>query len=186
MDGPAAFRTLLIDVADYFDRAPRGAALEALQKFGIPSGTPFSTFLRSFRVVVASTVDKGGPLAPSSERAMELIRIRTAQQYPMLMPILFRGILATRERPYDSLAMLWTVFKHLKHKSSPAIDGDAFASVTEMSSSHAHPMASFSCPPIASPHRHTRRTGRQDVAHGVLNVSQTHYRRDPFSVDYGL
>ena len=26
-DGPAAFRTLLTDVKDYFDRAPRGAAL---------------------------------------------------------------------------------------------------------------------------------------------------------------
>ena len=75
MDGPAAFRTLLIDVADYFNRAPRGAALETLQKFGIPSGMPFSTFLRSFRVVVASTVDKDGPLAPSPEIAMELIRI---------------------------------------------------------------------------------------------------------------
>ena len=27
VDGPAAFRTLLMDVTDYFDRAPRGAAL---------------------------------------------------------------------------------------------------------------------------------------------------------------
>ena len=106
VDGPAAFRTLLTDVTDYFDRAPRGAALETLQKFGVPSETPFSNYLRSFRVVVASTVDKGGPLAPSPEMAMELIHIRTAQQYPMLMPTLFPGILATRERPYDSLATL--------------------------------------------------------------------------------
>ena len=75
MDGLAAFRTLLIDVADYLDRAPRGAALETLQKFGIPSGTPFSIFLHYFRVVVASTVDKGGTLAPSLKMAMELIRI---------------------------------------------------------------------------------------------------------------
>ena len=67
MDGPAASRTLLTDVADYFDHAPRGAAIETIQKFGIPSGTPFTSFLRSFRAVVASTVDKGGPLAPSSE-----------------------------------------------------------------------------------------------------------------------
>ena len=40
IDGPAGFRTLLIDVADYFDRAPRGVALETLQKFGVPSDTP--------------------------------------------------------------------------------------------------------------------------------------------------
>ena len=30
VDGPAAFETLLTDVADYFDRAPRGAALATL------------------------------------------------------------------------------------------------------------------------------------------------------------
>ena len=106
VDGPAAFRTLLVDATDYFDLAPRGAALETLQTFGVPSGTPFSNYLRSYRVVVASTVDKGGPLAPSPEMAMELVRIRTAQQYPMLLPTLFPGNLATRERPYDSLATL--------------------------------------------------------------------------------
>ena len=106
VDGPAAFRTRLIDATDYFDLAPRGVALETLQTFGVPSGTPFSNCLHSYRVVVASTVDKGGPLAPSPEMAMELVRIRTAQQYPMLLPTLFPGSLATRERPYDSLATL--------------------------------------------------------------------------------
>ena len=106
VDGPATFRTLLTDVADYFDRAPRGAALETLQKFDVPSGTPSSSFLRSFRVVVASIVDNRGPLAPSPDTAMELIRIRTAQQYPMWMPTLFPGNSATQENPYDSLATL--------------------------------------------------------------------------------
>ena len=105
VDGPAAFRTLLTDVADHFDRAPRGAALETLQTFGVPSGTPFSSYLRSFRIIIASTVDKGGPLAPSPDMAMELIRIHTAQQYPMLMPTLFPGKLATQEKPYDSLVV---------------------------------------------------------------------------------
>ena len=170
--GPVAFGTLLTDVADYFDRVPRGATLATLQQFGVPSGTPFSTFLRSFRVVVASTVDKGGPLAPSPEMAMELIRIRAAQQYPVLMPTLFPGVLATRERPYDSLATLWTVFANLKHNTSTVIDGDAFAT--------AHNMVTPSGSPTASPHRHVRRTGREGVAHGVFNVSPTHSRRDPF------
>ena len=135
VDGLAAFRTLLIDVTDYFDRPPRGAALETLQRFGVPSGAPFSNYLRSFGVVIGSTVDKGGPLAPSPEMAMELIRTRTAQQYLMLMPTLFPGSLATRERPYDSLATLWTVFVHLKHITSPAIDGDVFAPAPQNSSS---------------------------------------------------
>ena len=48
LDEPAAFGTLLTDVSDYFDRAPRGAAMATLQQFGVPSGMPFSSFLRSF------------------------------------------------------------------------------------------------------------------------------------------
>ena len=186
VDWPAAFRTLLTDVADYFDRAPRGAALETLQKFGVPSGTPFSSFLQSFRVVVASTVDKGGPLAPSPDKAMELIRIRTAQQHPMWMPTLFPGNLAAQEKPANSLATLWAVFAHLKHNTSPAIDGDAFAPAPYSLSSLTHHIATSSGSPVTSQHRKTRRTGRQDAAHGVLNISQTHSRRESFSVDYGL
>ena len=186
VDGPAVFGTLLTDITDYFDRAPRGAALATLQQFGVPSGTPFSSFLRSVRVIVARAVDKGGPLAPSPEMVMELIRIRTAQQYPMLMPTLFPGVLATRERPYDSPAALWTVFANLKHSTSPAIDGDAFAIARHGLRPPAHNMVTPSGSPTASPHRHVRRTGQQDVAHGVFNVSPTYSRRDPFDVDYGL
>ena len=104
--GPAAFKILLTDLAEYFDRAPRGAALETLQKFGVRTGTPFSRYLRALRVVVGSTVEKGGPLAPSATMAIELVRIRTAQQYPTLMPTLFRGDRATREQPYASLALM--------------------------------------------------------------------------------
>ena len=77
--GPAAFKILLADFADYFDQASRGAALETLQKFGVRTGTPFSSYLRILWVVVASTVEKGGPLAPSAEMAIELVRIRTVQ-----------------------------------------------------------------------------------------------------------
>ena len=112
---PANFKTLLADFADYFDRAPRGAALETLQKFGVRTGMPFSSYLRTLRVVVASTVEKGGPLAPSAEMAIELVQIRTAQQYLMLRPTLFPGDLATREKPYDSLASMWTAFADVKH-----------------------------------------------------------------------
>ena len=43
--GPAALKTLLAEITDYFDRAPRGAALETLQKFGVRSGRPFSSYL---------------------------------------------------------------------------------------------------------------------------------------------
>ena len=54
------------------------------------------------------------------------------------------------------------------------------------SSSHAHSLTAPSDSSITSPYRNIRRTGRQDVAHGIFDVSQTHSRRDPFAVDYGL
>ena len=155
--GRDPFRTLLADFADYFDRAPRGAALATLQNFGIRTGTPFASYLRALRVVVASTVEKGGPLAPSAAMAIELVRIRTAQQYPMLMPTLFPGDLATREKPYVTLASMWTAFGDLKHNMSPVIDGDAFASASRISSSHALPTVAVPAASAAVSQRHYSR-----------------------------
>ena len=86
---------------------------------------------------MASTGEKGGPSAPSATMAIELVRIRTAQQYPMLMPTLFPGDRATREQLYASLALMWTAFADLKHNTSPAINGDAFASAPQVLSPHA-------------------------------------------------
>ena len=182
--GPAAFKTLLTDFADYFDRAPRGAALETLQKFGVRTGTPFSSYLRALRVVVASTVEKGGPLAPSATMAIELVRIRTAQQYPTLMPTLFPGDRATREKPYASLALMWTAFADLKHNTSPAINGDAFASVSQVPSSHAPPPINAPTASVTASQRHSSRPSRP--SHTVPNVSPVHSRRDPFRIDYGI
>ena len=42
--GPSAFKIFLADFADYFDQAPREAALETLQKFGGRTGKPFSSY----------------------------------------------------------------------------------------------------------------------------------------------
>ena len=182
--GPAAFKTLLSDFADYFDRAPRGAALETLQKFGVRTETPFSSFLRALRVVVASTVEKGGPLAPSATMAIELVRIRTAQQYPTLMPTLFPGDRATREKPYASLALMWTAFADFKHNTSPAINGDAFASAPQVPSSHAPPPINTPTASVAAPQRYNSRQSRP--SHSVSNVSPVHSRRDPFRIDYGI
>ena len=182
--GPAAFKTLLMDFADYFDRAPRGAALETLQKFGVRTGTPFSSYLRALRVVVASTVEKGGPLAPSATMAIELVRIRTAQQYPTLMPTLFPGDRATREKPCASLALMWTAFADLKHNSSPAINGDAFASAPQVPSSHAPPPINAPTASVTASQRHSSRPSRP--SHTVSNVSPVHSRRDPFRIDYGI
>ena len=181
--GPDAFKILLADFGDFFDRAPRGAALETLQKFGVRTGTPFSSYLRALRVVVASTVEKGGPLAPSATMAIELVRIRTAQQYPTLMPTLFPGDLATREKPYASLASMWTAFSDLKHNTSPAIDGDAYSSRPHASRSITTPTVTVPAAPAAGSQRYTRLAR---PPHTVSNVDHVHSRRDPFRIDYGL
>ena len=185
--GPDAFRTLLADFADYFDRAPRGAALATLQIRRSHRNALcelFASYLRALRVAVASTVEKGGPLAPSAAMSIELVRIRTAQQYLMLMPTLFPGDLATREKSYVTLASMWTAFGNLKHNMSPAIDGDAFASASRTSSSHAPPTVAVPAALAAVSQRKYSRPTRP--SHTVSNVSHAHSRRDPFRVDYGL
>ena len=122
----------------------------------------------------------------SPDMAMELIRIRTAYQYPMMMPTLFPGQLATQEKPYHSLTALWTAFAHLKHNTSLAIDGNAFSPASQGLRFLTHHVAASLVSPVTSLHRNTRRIGRQYAAHGVLNVSLAHSRRDPSVVDYGL
>ena len=182
--GPAVFKLLLVDFADYFDRAPRGAARETLQTFGVRTGTSFSSYLRTLRVNVSSTVEKGGPLAPSAEMAIELVRLRTAQPYPMLMPTLFPGDLATREKPCDSLSSMWTAFANLKHNTLPAIGGGAFASTPQASSLHAPPTTATPVTSVSAPQRHNSRAGRPP--HDISHISHVYSRRDPFSIDYGL
>ena len=182
--GPAASKTLLTDFADDFDRAPRGAALATLQNFDVRTGTPFASYLQSLRVVVASTVEKGGLLAPSAAMAIELVRIRTAQQYPMLTPTLFPGDLATREKPYVTLTSMWTAFDDLKHNMSPAIDGDVFASAPRTSSPHAPPTIAVPAASTAVSQCHYGHPTRPP--HPVSNSSHAHSRRDTFRVDYGL
>ena len=182
--GPETFKTLLADFADYFNRAPHGAALATFQNFGVRTETPFASYLRALRVVMASTVEKGGPLAPSAAMAIELVRIRTAHQYPMLMPTLFPGDLATRENPYVTQPSMWAAFGDLKHNMSPAIDGDAFASAPQASSLHAPPTVAVSATSAVVTQRHNSRPTRP--SHAVSNVPHVHSRREPFGVDYGL
>lgn len=61
LSGPAPFKVLQADMTDYLDRAPRKATLETLQKFGVRIGTSFSSYLRTFRVIVAGVVERSGP-----------------------------------------------------------------------------------------------------------------------------
>ena len=102
----------------------------------------------------------------------------------MLMPTPFPGDLDTGEKPYVTLASMWTAFGDLKHNTSPAIDGDAFASAPRTSSPHAPPTVAVPASSAAVQQCHYSRPTRP--SHTVSNVSHAHFRRDPFRVDYGL
>lgn len=67
--------SILTEFTDYFNRELYGAALDMLQKVSVPNGTRVSSYLRDFRVVMASTVDKGCPLASSVEMAIKQVSI---------------------------------------------------------------------------------------------------------------
>lgn len=97
--GPSAFKVLLSDLIDYFDRAPRGAALEILQTFCVRTQTPFSSYLQAFCMVVA-------------DMSIELFRIRTAQHYPMLMLTHILAKLATREFIQHYARYCWSRLLH--------------------------------------------------------------------------
>ena len=83
----------------------------------------------------------------------------------MLMPTLFPGDLATREKPYDSLASMWTAFADLKHNTSPAIDGGAFASAPQASSLHAPPTVATPVTSVAASQRHNSPRGLRMMHH---------------------
>ena len=100
------------------------------------------------------------------------------------MPTLFPGDRATREKPYASLALMWTAFADLKHNTSPAINGDAFASAPQVPSSHAPPPINAPTASVTAPQRYNSRPSRP--SHSISNVSPVHSRRDPFRIDYGI
>ena len=61
---PAAFKVRLTERADFFrSNTPRSCPGDATE-FGVRTGTPFSSYLLAFRVVVASAIENGGSLAP--------------------------------------------------------------------------------------------------------------------------
>lgn len=79
---------------------------------------------------VASTVEEGDLLVPSVDIAMGLARIRTTQQYPMLTPTLFLGQLVAKENIKVHPLYVDRV-SYFKYNTTPAIDGDAFAPVSQ-------------------------------------------------------
>lgn len=91
------------------------------------------------------------------------------------MSTLLPGDLATRGKPYDILASIWTAFVSIKHNTSPAIDSDAFASIPQTPSYRAPFHGVISAIAVSALQRH--RPGRP-ASYDVSTVS--------FSADYGF
>ena len=77
---------------------------------------------------------------------------------------------------------MWTVFATLKHNTSPAIDGDAFASAAQTPGSV--PSYTTTTSTAASTLQHHRPA--HPPTHDVSPISATHSRKDPFTMDYGI
>ena len=180
------FAELLRRIASHFDTTDPGEAFRRLTNFGVSNDTPFNVYLRSFRLLVSSVSGSERAMAPTASAILECIRTSVSNQYPMLMPALFPGHLATQRDPYGSVAQLWLAFDALETNKTLAIRGDGFVSVP--STSGAHPYADG-----RSSGASARNNGRQHTRQGhqfagtagqpiVMNVSAiTH---DPFTLCY--
>lgn len=134
--GSAAYKLRQTDCGNNFNQAPRGAALGILQRFGVPPVTPFSVYLCSLWMVIAGTIEKGAPLAPSPEMMILLVKVR-----------LFPGNLSTKGIPYDSLVTISTAFTNLERITSHFTDCGTFTPMLQISSSHPLPTTA---PPVAT------------------------------------
>jgi len=102
------------------------------------------------------------------------------------MLTLFPGDLATKEKPYGTLAAMWAAFSSLKHNTSPAINGRDFRPLPRALNTRDTHIHTSTVSPVTY-----LQTTRADPRRGnrppkVSTVSQSTIRHDPFSYDYGL
>lgn len=176
--GSAVFTTFLGLFSDHFDRASKGDSFGILHGFVVPSDVPFSGYLRAFRLVTTS-VGEGRPLRPSADIPMELVRLRTAQQYPTPMLTLYLRGDAAIESLFSTFDEKWLSFNALVQNTTPAISGNAFPPL--LSSASATPGEEPRLPRPRPPHscttritgvvRALRRGARRRGS--VMNVSHT-------------
>ena len=133
--GPSAFRLLLRLLADQFDSGDNQESFLRLQSFGVSDGTPFSTYLRAFRLLVSSVSGTERALAPSVSMVLEIVRNSVMKQFPTLSPLLYPGTLATAVTPFDSIIAMWEAFAPLTTNQTPAMSGANYFSLPQATSS---------------------------------------------------
>lgn len=94
---PNAFKVLLTDITDYFDRASHGAALETLHRFDVRTETPFSSDLRAY---TASTIN-GSAFTISSQVSSSHAPAHNAPTAPFGSS----GRCTERPSPHDAASM---------------------------------------------------------------------------------
>ena len=124
--GPDAFNQLLCHICSQFDHGDVTAALQRSQTFGVANGTPFSDYVRYFRVVVFSVTCFQNSLAPHVSTLLELVRRNAMDQYPGFTPTLYPGALTTAPEPFVSIDAVWLSFQTMATNRAPALSGEKY------------------------------------------------------------
>ena len=99
--GPEAFTLLLHLLMAHFDQIDKGEGYTKLHTFEY--ATPFSDFIREFSVLVSAVMGSERVLSPSTDAVLEVVRTAEIEQFPTLMPTLYRGSMVTDPRPFASV-----------------------------------------------------------------------------------
>ena len=193
--GPDAFKLLLRRLAEQFDQGDSQESFLRLQNFGVSDGTPFSDYLRAFRLLVSSVTGSERVLAPSVGMVLELVRQSVTRQFPTLSPLLYPGTLATDTTPFASIDAMWDAFAPFHTNKTPAMAGSNYFSLPQATGSsksrRSAPVASKSFGQGAQGSVSSASKPFGSGAQGssaadpiVLAVSAQGSSSDPFTVDY--
>jgi len=180
-DGPSAFKLLLKLLSEHFDTSDTSDSYSRLQSFGCVDGTPFSQYLRSFKLLVSSISGSERTLAPSSGMIIEIVRTSVCRQFPTLAPLLYPGEMATAVSPFSSVADMWAAFAFLSTNKTPAMAGSLYFST--VSSAHGSSQSRRSSRSSGSSNQTNDRTGTQQNPI-VLAVTPQSPEDISFSSDY--
>ena len=120
--GPEAFTLLLHLLMAQFDQVDKCEGYTKLHTFEY--ATPFSDFDREFSVLVSAVMGIERLLFPGTDAVLEVVRLAEIEQFPTLMPTLYRGSKATDPRPFAALDAVRRVFSDLAYYRTPAVNGE--------------------------------------------------------------
>ena len=106
-----------------FDNGDAASVLSELHNFGVPNGTLYAAYYRTFRLVVSGVTGSERALAPGLGLVLEIVNLSVNEQFPQPIPSLYPGELAARPQPFDSIDAMWLALGTLANNKTPAING---------------------------------------------------------------